>query len=128
MPHIDESAAIADLEAKRYRAMLDGDVPVLREICSDDLSYTHSLGDRDDKESYLAKVASGVFTYHEIAHPADRILVLNGAALVTGRMSARVTVAGELRQIDNAYLAVWAKEDAGWKFVAYQPTPLPKNA
>ena len=62
---------------------------VLDKLCSDDLIYTHSKGDRDDKRSYLHKVGFGHFTYLEITHPADRILVAHGAALVTGRMTTR---------------------------------------
>jgi hypothetical protein len=57
-------------------------------------------------------------------HPADRILVVNGAALVTGRMTAKVLVAGTIVQVDNRYLAVWVREQGAWKFVAYQQTPI----
>ena len=115
---------IKALEDRRYRAMIDGDTAVLDELCSDDLIYTHSKGDHDDKRSYLHKVGSRYFTYIEITHPADRVLMVGGAALVTGRMTAKVSVVGRIVHIDNRYLAVWAREHGGWKFVAYQPTPI----
>jgi hypothetical protein len=121
----DESIdRIKKLEDKRYQAMLDGDVAVLGELCSERLIYTHSRGDNDDKQSYLHKISSGVFDYLEISHPADRIIILEGAVLVTGRMTARVAVAEEIRTIDNRYLAVWAIEAGAWKLIAYQPTPI----
>ena len=124
----DVNEAINEIRAMedwRYRAMLDGDTAVLDTLCSDDLIYTHSKGDHDDKRSYLQKVGSGHFRYLEITHPADRILVVNGAALVTGRMTANVSVAGRgIVHVDNRYLAVWVRENGGWKFVAYQPTPI----
>jgi hypothetical protein len=104
--------------------MIAGDAAVLDELCSDDLIYTHSKGDHDDKRSYLHKVGSRYFTYLEITHPADRILVVDSAALVTGRMTARVSVAGTIVHVDNRYLAVWVGEHGAWKFVAYQPTPI----
>src|SRR5271169_985977 len=86
---------IKALEDRRYRAMLDADIAALDALCSDDLIYTHSKGDHDDKRSYLDKVGSRHFTYLEITHPADRILVVHdAAALVTGRMTAKVSVAG----------------------------------
>jgi hypothetical protein len=44
---------IEALEDRRYRAMIDGDTAVLDALCSDDLIYTHSKGDHDDKRSYL---------------------------------------------------------------------------
>lgn len=121
----DIAARIAALEEARYAAMLAGDADRLAEVCSADLVYSHSLGDRDDRATYLEKVRAGHIVYHDVAHPIDRIRVLKGAALVTGRMTARVTVAGAERRIDNAYLAVWADEDDAWRLIAYQPTPLP---
>jgi ketosteroid isomerase-like protein len=123
----DADIAINEIEAledRRYRAMIDGDTAVLDELCSDDLIYTHSKGDHDDKRSYLHKVGSRYFTYIEITHPADRVLIVGGAALVTGRMTAKVSVVGRVVHIDNRYLAVWVREHGGWKFVAYQPTPI----
>ena len=90
---IDEIKALED---RRYRAMLAGDTVVLDELCSDDLIYPHSKADYDDKASYLHKVGTRYFTYLEIAHPTDRILVVAGAALVTGRMTAKVSVAGTI--------------------------------
>src|ERR1700686_5195435 len=101
----------------RYRAMIAGDAAVLDELCSDDLIFTHSKGDHDDKRNYLHKVGSRYFTYLEITHPADRILVVDSAALVTGRMTARVSVAGTIVHVDNRYLAVLVREHGAWKFV-----------
>ena len=90
--------------------MIAGDVTILDELCSDDLIYTHSKGDHDNKSSYLHQVGSHYFTYLEITHEADRILVVDGAALVTGRMTATVLVAGRIVHTDNRYLAVWVRE------------------
>jgi Domain of unknown function (DUF4440) len=115
---------IEALEDRRYQAMIAGDTVVLDELCSDDLIYTHSKADHDDKRSYLHKVGSRYFTYLEITHPADRILVVDSAALVTGRMTGKVLVAGTIVRVDNRYLAVWVRERGAWKFFAYQPTPI----
>jgi ketosteroid isomerase-like protein len=127
---VQDSAAIDEIKAledRRYRAMLAGDAAALDELCSDDLIYTHSKADHDDKASYLHKVGTRYFTYLEIIHPADRILVVDGAALVTGRMTAKVLVSGTIVQVDNRYLAVWVREHGTWKYVAYQPTPIIKG-
>jgi Domain of unknown function (DUF4440) len=94
---VQDSDEIKALEDRRYRAMLAGDTAALDELCSDDLIYTHSKADHDDKASYLHKVGTRYFTYLEITHPADRILVVEGAALVTGRMTAKVLGGGHDR-------------------------------
>ena len=86
MPKDDVAIAeIKALEDRRYSAMLAGDMALLDELCSDDLIYTHSKADYDDKRSYLHKVGSRYFTYLEITHPADHVLVVDGAALALSR-------------------------------------------
>jgi hypothetical protein len=122
--HDEAIEEIKALEDRRYRAMLAGDTAMLNELCSDDLFYTHSKADFDHEPSYLHKVGSRYFTYLEITHPADRVLVVDSAALVTGRMTAKVLVAGTIVHVDNRYLAVWVRVRGAWKFVAYQPTPI----
>ena len=53
--------AIADKERRRYEAMKQADIAVLREVLDDLLVYAHSNAATDDKESYLAKVRAGYF-------------------------------------------------------------------
>lgn len=116
-------AYIRGLEHRRYRAMLDGDVAVLRELLADQLVYTHSNGDRDTKASYLSKVADGTFVYESIEHPADRMLVADGVVVVVGMMIARARWSGTLHRIHNASAAVWAWDDGRWRLLTYAPTP-----
>jgi uncharacterized protein (TIGR02246 family) len=118
-------AEIRSLEDRRYKAMLDGDLATLSELFSDDLVYSHSRGERDSKADYLRKVKEGVFRYLEIAHPIEKMAFFGDSALVWGRMQVRVIVAGEDRAFTNSTLAVWARQDGRWRFVALQPTLLP---
>lgn len=115
---------ITALEKTRYDAMRLGDTKALRDMLSSRLHYSHSQGERDDKASYLAKVEAGFFVYHEISHLTEWIEELPGAVLLGGNMAARVSVAGEERRIDNAFVAVWVDEGDAWRLIAYQPTPL----
>ena len=119
------TAEISALEERRYRAMLESDVVALAELCHEALTYTHSLGDRDDRDSYLEKVGARHFVYHRIERPEERIMIADGTAVVVGRMVADVTVGGFAKSLDNRSLAVWTQTPAGWKFLAYQPTPVP---
>lgn len=117
-------ARIRQLEDERYQAMLDGDVETLDRLLSARLSYTHSSGDRDTKESYLQKVRDGYVVYRSVTHPVDRIEVLAGAALVIGEMHASAELGGRPAEIDSRALAVWAEAGGDWTLIAYQPTPL----
>jgi hypothetical protein len=42
-------------------------------------------------------------------------------------MTAKVPIESTIVHVDNRYLAVWVREPGGWKFVAYQPTPIIKG-
>lgn len=121
----DIAREIARLEEARYAAMIKGDVASLDALLADDLVYAHSFGDRDTKETYLAKVKSGNITYREISHPVERVIVRGDMAIVAGRMIATAMVGGEVRRLNNSSLAVWARQAGRWALVAYQPTPLP---
>ena len=112
-------------EDRRYRAMLDADLAALEELCAEELSYAHSSGVRDTKAEYLGKVRSGYYVYMRIDHPTERVEVVGDTAIVVGRMTADLTVAGTPKTIDNLALAVWARTPAGWRFLAYAPTQPP---
>ena len=113
-------------EDRRYRAMQDGDLATLDEVCADALSYAHSSGTRDTKSEYLGKIGSGYYAYRRIDHPVERVEVVGDTAIVVGRMTADVEVQGVLKTIDNLALAVWSREPGGWRFLAYAPTSLPR--
>ena len=119
---------ITALEEKRFRLMLVKDADTLEELLDEALVYTHSFGDRDTRESYLQKFREDFFDYHRIDHRIDGIVTRGNAAIVTGFMSAQVTVGGQQRTIENVYTAVWGREvGMPWQLVAFQPTPLPRT-
>jgi len=121
----EDVRAVLAAEDRRYAAMLDADVPALDALCAAELSYAHSSGARDTKEQYLGKVRSGHYVYRRVEHPVERVAVVGDSALVVGRMTADVDVAGEPRTIDNLALAVWTRAPGRWQLLAYAPTPLP---
>jgi Domain of unknown function (DUF4440) len=120
--------AVLAAEDRRYRAMQDGDLATLEQMCADELSYAHSSGARDTKEEYLAKVRSGYYVYQRIDHPVERVEVAGDAAIVVGRMTADLLVGGTPKTIDNLALAVWTRASGEWRLLAYAPTSLPAGA
>jgi hypothetical protein len=125
MPPADDAAEVLALEDRRYQAMIDADLDTLDRLCADELSYAHSSGVRDTKDEYFAKVRSGYYDYHRIDHPAERVEVVGGTAVVVGRMTADLDVDGVGKTIDNLALAVWVRTAEGWRLLAYAPTTLP---
>lgn len=121
---MSDKEEIRAVEARRYAAMLAGDVRELAEVLDVDLTYIHSDGSSDNRDSYLAKVTSGYFIYRQIEAPIERVNAFDDTAVITGRMLAEVVVAGETRRLANASLAVYRRRGAIWRLVAFQPTPL----
>lgn len=122
---IDVELAIA-LEESRRQALLAGDVQALHNLLADELSYVHSSGGRDDKASYLAKMASGKLKYLELQFSHQSAQVLGPVAVVTGRMAAQVTIDGQAKTVASQFLTVWARDASGqWRLHAHQGTPLP---
>jgi uncharacterized protein (TIGR02246 family) len=117
--------ALAEAVDRRYAAMTAGDAQALATLLHEHLTYTHSRGNRDTKESYLARVRGGALAYGPIERREEISLLCDSVAIVTGEMETDVTVDGASRRMHNAFLAVWAHEDGRWLLRAYQPTPVP---
>src|SRR5438552_3917081 len=98
--------AIAEMERRRYEAMRQASIAVLREVLDDLLVYAHSNAATDGKESYLAKLQAGYFRYESIAIDDQSILLLSDVALLRGRMRARGLLNGSPLALDNRFLAV----------------------
>lgn len=116
--------AIADMERRRYEAMRQADIAVLREVLDDLLVCAHSNSATDDKESYLAKVQAGYFRYESISIEEQGTLVLSDVALLRGRMRARGLLNGSPLILDNRFLAVVRNSGGQWRLLSYQPTPV----
>ena len=121
----DDARSVLAAEDRRYRAMIDADLPALDRLLADQVSYAHSNGVRDTKAEYLQKVRSGYYDYRRIDHPVERLEVVGDTALVLGRMTADLAVDGTSKTIDNLSLAVWARIGGEWRLLAYAPTTLP---
>jgi hypothetical protein len=116
--------AIAEMERRRYEAMRQADIAVLREVLDDQLIYAHSNAATDDKQSYLAKVQAGYFRYESISIEEQSTLVLSDVALLRGRMRARGLLDGSPLALDNRFLAVVRNSGGQWRLLSYQPTPV----
>ena len=114
---------IQDLEDKRYEAVLNQDFDILANLCHPELVYGHTAGNRDSRDTYLAKLRTGALRYHRIDHPVEGIVLVGDTALVVGQMNADLTVNGTNKTLSNSALAVWANDGSTWRFIAYQPTP-----
>lgn len=120
-------AKIRSLEESRFAAMLSRDVAALRRILADDLTYTHSSGQLENKAQFLESIASGSFQYLAILpEGALDVRVYGDSAVVTGKGTFRVKAGGEERSLKLRFTDVYVSRDGVWQMVAWQSTRLPE--
>ncbi len=71
-------------QAARYcQAVTEADIETMRDIVSEDMTFTHMSGMRQTREEYFADVADGSLAYYTIGM-ADPVIEINGdRAIVT---------------------------------------------
>ena len=119
-------ARVLAAEDGRFAAMVRADTAALRTMLADDLAYTHTTGEKQDRAAILRSIGSAELRYKSIA-PSERTVRFVGtdAAVVTGRSSVQVEARGQLRAFAIRYVAVYQRLSATWQLVAWQSTRLP---
>jgi hypothetical protein len=112
------------LEGKRRAALIAGDLDTLEALCSDELTYTHTTGMVDTKQSYMKALRSGVryeaMDFLEVSlAPYDNTVVMVGLAQIAVK-SPRGPIRFKAR-----FTGVWAKQQGQWRFAAWQTTLVP---
>lgn len=111
-------------EQRRRDAMLAGDAAALRELISGQVIYVHSSATRDTRDSYLKKISTGALRYLHLVLSDMQVQMVEGAALVTGRMQATISRDGKEVPVRSAFLTVWVPEQGVWRLRAHQGTPV----
>jgi len=110
------------LEYRRFRAMLEADIPALGNLLSDNLVYTHATGWRQNKGEFLASVRAGDIKYHSISSDHLQVHVYGSTAVVTGNASIKANLQGQEIAVDVVYLEVFVKQDSVWRLAAWEST------
>jgi hypothetical protein len=123
--------AVAAADNARVLASLTADDAGLRRMLSETLTYQHSNGATDTKESLIEKIVSGRTRYKRMDYLARNFTVAaDDVVLMHGRVHFHA-VSGE-RELNAtmSFLAVWRLEQGEWRFFAWQsanvgPPPAP---
>lgn len=118
----DPAAVLIDLERARCEATSSGDVAALREMYTDDMTYTHSTGVTQDVEALLDGVARSA---PRLTRGDDLRVRFYGAnfAVMTGMMRAELSApdgSGTIFVLEPHVLQVWVRTSGGaWKQAAF---------
>ena len=118
------------LEQKRADALVREDIGTLASLLADDLSYTHSDGRTDTKESFLALVAGPVQRYLGVDYSNQDVIDCGDAVIVRGTARIRLVressgAADERLEYLVLFLDIWARRDGRWQTVGWQATRKP---
>jgi ketosteroid isomerase-like protein len=126
------SAATADTEVASFmetyrQAMLHKDAAALSNLLSDDLTYTHSSNQHQDKAAVLAAQKSKS-VIEALDFKDMKIRVYGNSAVVTCDVDTRSNNAGAVSSLRLHVIHVLVKHPAGWQLVARQATRYPEAA
>ncbi len=116
---------IKALEDQRFQAMIDSDFDTLDKLLGDNLIYTHSTAQSDNRAEYIALCKKGVFKYLKIDRPVEDIQVYGDTVVVTGHTKMDAIIHGTPKLLNSRYTNVWIKGAKGWQMVVWQSTPIP---
>ena len=79
----DEQLAVLYAQARYCQAMTDADIDTMRELVSEDMTYTHMSGMTQTREEYFADIADGSLRYFTIGIDSPKIEVSGDTASIT---------------------------------------------
>jgi hypothetical protein len=114
------------LEQRRAAAMVRGDIDDFAVMLSPNLSYVHSSGLYDSRESLLQKLRDGTILYRRAEATVESAIALGADALMArGTLELDARVGAAERQMRSIYLVVWVREGDDWHLVGHQTTSRP---
>jgi hypothetical protein len=115
-----EPAVAAAAERLRI-AMIDPTPAALGALVADDLSYGHSGGRVDTKDSFIGDLVAGKSDFVSIAITEQTIKVVGGdTAIVRHTLAADTLDSGKPGKVALKILGIWKKQGNDWKLLARQ--------
>ena len=115
--------AICALEHDRFRAMVEGDVSLLNQLLSDNVSFVHTNGKRETKQQFIDAISAGHRRYRQIEVQSQEVLTVGKeTCVVSGRALFELEANNGALLFPIAYTAIQAKEDGRWRLIVWHAT------
>jgi ketosteroid isomerase-like protein len=110
------AAAVEALKAN----MINPDSAKLAALVMDDLSYGHSGGKIEDKQTFIHTLVSGQSDFVSIDLSDQKIVVYKNTAVVRHLLNAQTNDNGKPGTVKLSILTVWIKKNGHWQMIARQ--------
>ena len=121
-----DEKAVADIERQRFSAQVSKDFAVLEQVLANDLTYTHSNGNSDNKQSYIQSIRDGKSKYDAIDVEDLKVRVYGKTAVINGVCMIKAMSNGEAINTHLRYTDVYVRNGKQWQMVAWQSIRLAK--
>lgn len=112
--------AVAAAAEKLRVAMIDPTPAALTALVADDLSYGHSGGRVDTKDSFIGDLIAGKSDFVTIVITDQTIKVVGNTAIVRHTLTADTNDSGKPGKVQIKILGVWQQQGGQWKLLARQ--------
>ena len=112
--------AVAAAAEKLRVAMIDPTPAALSALVADELSYGHSGGRVDTKDSFIGDLVAGKSDFVTIAITDQSIKVVGSSAIVRHTLTADTNDSGKPGKVQIKILGVWQQQGGQWKLLARQ--------
>jgi ketosteroid isomerase-like protein len=110
----DSAETLKQLERRRYDLMIKKDLADLGQMLADDMVYTHSNGNTENKEQYLAGLASGKSVYYAVEPQETRVRLYGNTAILNGTAKVDTEVNGQRTTLHLRYTNAYVKRNGKW--------------
>jgi ketosteroid isomerase-like protein len=127
-PAVSQSKAesmVAAQVLELRRAMIDADGKALRSLTADRLSYGHSSGLVEDKETFVRKLVTGESDFVNMEISEQTVSVSGQTAIVRHRLDAEVKDGGKPGRVRLQVMLIWQKQGRDWRLLARQAIRIP---
>ena len=112
--------AVAAAAEKLRVAMIDPTPAALTALVADDLSYGHSGGRVDTKDSFIGDLIAGKSDFVTIVITDQTIKVVGNTAIVRHTLTADTNDSGKPGKVQIKILGGWQQPGGQWKLLARQ--------
>jgi ketosteroid isomerase-like protein len=115
-----DEAAVKDSVESLRKALLAADKTQLEQLAAAQLSYGHSSGKVQNKAEFVDGVMTRKGVVKSLDFPDLTVAVAGDAAIARHIWASESETDGKPNKIRIGVLAVWQKQDGGWKLLARQ--------
>ena len=124
---LDEAQVIA-LQKKFQKASVDGDMPALSALLTDNATLIHGNGQVQTKAEYINSITSGKMKFTTYDLKDSKVIFFKDGAIVVGladiALAAPHDASASPHLLHMRISSVWVRKLDGWQLILSQDTPL----